>query len=145
MTVLWKKEGPKVCTSGPTLNLRFPLKMAEIEMNKQNCGKTSTIWLSKYVRIEALSSLSFLGKIRLLFALFVLFLARKKRRSQVKGLKSEYDIFFFTHRIAGQLPVKRNWFQHFLTFAAMGHKGFSSLAAFSGTTSTFLKKISRIS
>ena len=46
------------------------------------------------------------GKIRLLNALFGLFLAGNRAGSQVKGSESKFDISYFTHTIPGQLPVK---------------------------------------
>ena len=36
---LWKSDGPKVSTFGPTLTSLYLLKMAKIENNKQSCGK----------------------------------------------------------------------------------------------------------
>ena len=41
--------------------------------------------LSKYIKIKALSPLTFLGKTWLLFAIFGLFLAEKSGGSQIKG------------------------------------------------------------
>ena len=73
----------------------------------------SAIGLSKYVKINALSPLSFPGKIRLLFALFGLLLAGNKTGSHVKGTGSKFDISYFTHMIPGQLPVKKILLQHF--------------------------------
>ena len=67
----------------------------------------SAIGLSKYVKIKALSPLSFPGKIRLLFALFGLFFARKRARPQVGGSESKCDISYFTHTIPCQFPVKK--------------------------------------
>ena len=65
-------DRPKFSTLNFELNFEpsFPLKMAEIEKNKQYCGKTSAIRLSKYVKIKGLSPPSFPGKIRLVFAIF---------------------------------------------------------------------------
>ena len=37
---LWKRDGPKVGTFGPTLTPLFLLNMVNIEKNKQQCGKT---------------------------------------------------------------------------------------------------------
>ena len=79
-------------------------------------GNTSAIELSKYVKI---SPLSFQGKIRLIFALFVLFLAGNRVRSQVKSSESKFNVSYFTHTIPGQLPVKKIC----CNFAAIGHKG----------------------
>ena len=67
---LWKKEGRKISTLGPTLTPLFLLKMVKIEKNKQYCGKTSAIELSKYVRMKSLSPLPFPGRMWLLFTIF---------------------------------------------------------------------------
>ena len=69
---LWKFGGLRVCIFGLPLRPRFPLKMAKIK--KVLHRKTSVIELCKYVKIKAPSYLSFAGKIRLLFAIFRLFL-----------------------------------------------------------------------
>ena len=69
--------------------------------------------------------------------------------SQVKGLESKFGKSYFIHTIPGQLPVKKILIPTFSSFAATDHKGhfgkaltgFSSLAAFLGTTPTFLKTI----
>ena len=74
--LLWKGDGPRVCIFGLSQSPRFPLKVAKIK-NVLN-GKTSVIGLCNYVKIKAPSYLLFPGKIRLLFALFRLFLAGKK-------------------------------------------------------------------
>ena len=57
---LWKRDGPKLSLFGPTLTARFALKIAEIEKNKNNCGKTSAVGLLKYIKIKALSALPFI-------------------------------------------------------------------------------------
>ena len=72
---LQKTDVPKVCTFGPTLTPRFPLKMAGIEKSKYLWEKTLAIGLYKYVKIKAPSALPFPRNIRLPFALF----RRKKR------------------------------------------------------------------
>ena len=70
----------------------FSLKMAKIEKDKKQWRKTSTIMLSKYVKIKALSPLPFLGKTRLLFITFELFFLPGNRiGSQIKGLESKFD------------------------------------------------------
>ena len=47
------------------------------------------------------------AKIRLLFALFGLFLAGNRAWSQVKESKPKFDIYFFTQAIPSQLSVKK--------------------------------------
>ena len=59
---LWKRVGPKVSTFGRTLTSLFLLKMAKIEKNKQQCGKTSAIELFKDVKMKSLSLLPFWEK-----------------------------------------------------------------------------------
>ena len=100
---LRKQEIPKVCTFDLTLTHRFFLKMAEIEQNKYSARKTLAVEVSKYRKIKALSPLSFLVKIRLLVALFWLFLAGNRPRSKVKGSESKFEIAFFSRH----LPVKK--------------------------------------
>ena len=51
----------------------FPLEMAEIEINKQQCRKTS----AKYVKIKALSPLPFPGKMIIICNIWAIF-ARKQ-------------------------------------------------------------------
>ena len=69
----------------------FLLKMAEIEKYKRSGRKTSSIKLSKYVKIKALFPLPFPGTTRLIFAIFVLFLPRNRVESKIKGLESKFD------------------------------------------------------
>ena len=33
--------------------------------------------------------------------------------SQVKGVESKFDKYYFIHLISGQLPVKKYWFKYF--------------------------------
>ena len=96
---LWELDGSKTCTSGPTLNFRYPLKMAEIE-KKYNSRKALTIELSKDVKTKVLSSLPFLELIQLLFVLFGLFSVGNRARSHVQASHSKFDIlpiFTFLH------------------------------------------------
>ena len=104
-----------------TVSLCFPLQMAEIEKNKQQCGESSAIELPKYgqfkikviiVKIKALSLLAFPGKIRLLFAIFGLFSPGNWAGLQVKGLESNFVKIYF-NLFPSQLPVKKFQFQHF--------------------------------
>ena len=69
----------------------FSLRMPKIEKDKHKWGKTSAIWLSKYVKIKTLSPLPFPEKTRLLFAIFRLFLPGNRVGSQMKGLESKFD------------------------------------------------------
>ena len=106
-------DRPKVCTFGPTLTSRFPLMMAEIKKGEEWCSNTSDLGLSKYAKIKALSPFTFWGKIRLLYALFGLFLEGSRTGRQIRESESNFDISFFTHAILGILPVKQFCFQHF--------------------------------
>ena len=84
---LWKRDGLKVCTFGPTLTPHFLLKKAEIKEYWQQCGKISAIGLPKYVKMGAWS--------------------------HVQGSESKFYTAYFIHTTPGQLPVKRFWFKHF--------------------------------
>ena len=88
----------------------FLLKMVKVEKKYAVCGKTSVIELSKYVKIKSLSPLPFSGKIRLLFAIFRIFLPGNTAGSQVKGVESKCDKYYFIHTIPDQLPIKKFWF-----------------------------------
>ena len=50
---------------------------------------------------------------RLIFAIFGIFLRRNMVGSQVKGVKSKLDKYYFIHRINGHLPVQKLWFKYF--------------------------------
>ena len=81
--------------------------------------KTSAIQLFNYVKMKSLSHLSLLGKIRLLFAVFGVFLPRNGAWSQVKGVvESKFDKYFI-HTILG----KKILVQIFSGFAAIDDKG----------------------
>ena len=60
------------------MHTRYPLKMDEREENKYFQEKILRIGLFKYVKTKALSFLFFLGKVRLLFAVFGLFLVENR-------------------------------------------------------------------
>ena len=96
--------------------------MAKIERNKQQCGKTSAIELFKYVKMKSLSPLTFLGKIRLAFAIFGIFLPGNSAGSQTEEVESKFDKYYFIHTINGHLPVKKNLVRIFSSFAAINHK-----------------------
>ena len=87
-------DRPKVCTFGPTLTSRFPLMMAEIKKGEEWCRNTSDLGLSKYAQIKALSPFPFWGKIRLLYALFGLFLEGSRTGRQIRESESNSDILF---------------------------------------------------
>ena len=107
----------------PKFALSVQLWPRKTKENKQYWGTTSPIGLSKYVKLKALSLLPFPGTIRLLFAIFRLFLIGNRAGSLVKLLKSKFNRSHFTHTIPGQFLVKKIWFQHFPIFAAIDHKG----------------------
>ena len=50
--------------------------------------------------------------------------------SQVKESESKFGISFFTYIVPGQIPVNKNLLPTLLSFAGIGHKGFSGLADF---------------
>ena len=97
----------------------FPLKMSEIEINKQWYRKTS----AKHVKIKALSPLPFPGKIWLLFSISVLFLQGNREGSQVRRLESKFGKSYFIHIIPGQFPVKKLLIPTFSSYVATDHKG----------------------
>ena len=57
--------------------------------------------------MKSFSSLSFSGKIRLLFAIFGIFLPGNRAGSQVKRVESKFDKYYFIDTIPGQLSVKK--------------------------------------
>ena len=76
-SIYGKGKDPKLALLVQFWPPRFPLQMVKIEKKKQFCGKSSVIGLSKYVKIQALSPLTFPGKIRLLFCNICAIFARK--------------------------------------------------------------------
>ena len=82
-------------------------KKIKIKKNKKQCEKTSVIELSKYSKMKSLSPLPFSPKIRLIFAIFAIFLPGNRAESQVKGRESKFDKYSFIHTIPGQLPIKK--------------------------------------
>ena len=131
-------------------SLTHLLKMAKIKKTKQQCGKTSAIELFKYVKMKSLSPLTFLGKIRLAFAIFGIFLPGNSAGSQDEEVESKFDKYYFIHTINSHLPVKKfgsNIFQFCgyqwqRTFQKNFNRFFSNLAGFLGTITTFSKKLS---
>ena len=104
-------------------SLTFPLEDGQNrKKNKQLCGKTSAIELSKYIKRKSLFHLPFPGKILLLFAIFGVTLSENTVGSQVKGVESKFDKYYFIHTVPGQLPVKK-LVQIFFNFAARYNKG----------------------
>ena len=97
----------------PNIGPRFFFKMAEIKNNKNVTRKPLAIGLSKYCQIKSLSLLFFPRKIRLLFALFRLFLARNWLWSKVEGSELKPEIAYFSKTVPGHLPVKKVSFQNF--------------------------------
>ena len=140
----WKRNGLKVCTFGPTLTVHFPQKMKEIKKNKQHYGKTSAIGLFKYVKIKALSLLTFLGKIWLLFHYLGYFWQETGHGHKSQGPNQNFKYPITPTRFLVNF-LSKNLIPTLSSFAAIGHKWFSSLAAFLGTTHKFLKKMSQIS
>ena len=76
-------------------------------------NKTLAIGLSKYLKIRAPFPLPFPGKIRLLFALFWLFLTRKP---------AQFQIAYLTNTVPGHFPVKTALVPALSIFAAIGAK-----------------------
>ena len=85
-------------------------------------GTNLSIGLSKCVKITALSSLPFPGKIQLLFALFGLLLEGNWARSHIQGSESKFDIACFTNSIPSQLNVK-TFVPAIYSFADISDKG----------------------
>ena len=79
--------------------------------NKYFSLKFLTIEVSKYVKLKALSSLPFPGKLQLIFVLPGLFLVGKRVGSHVQW--SESKSAYFTNTIPSQPNIKKFWFQHF--------------------------------
>ena len=52
------------------------------------------------------NSLNFPGKMRLLSSVFGISLPENRAGSQVKGVESKFDKYYFIHTIPGQLSVK---------------------------------------
>ena len=50
---------------------------------------------------------------RLLFAIFGIFLAGNRAGPQFKGVESKFEKYYFSYMILGQLPVKKFWFKYF--------------------------------
>ena len=101
---LWKRDGPKVSTFGPTLTLfsswRWP-KSKKISSSAEKFQSLSYPNMSK----KSLYLISiFRESYWLLSAIFGIFLPGNRVGSQVKGIESKY---YFIHRIPGQLPVKK--------------------------------------
>ena len=69
--------------------------------------------LSKYTKMKSLFPLAFPQTIRLLLAIFGIFLPGNRAGSQVKGLESKFDKYYFIHTILGQLDVKKFGFKYF--------------------------------
>ena len=121
-----------------------PLLPSEDGQNrtKQSSRKILTTGLSKYIKIKALSSLPFPGKIQLLSALFGLFLVGKQGGVTCSKVGIKIWHSYFTKTIPGQLNVKNVWFQHspvlwLLVAKDISEKlwpNFSSLAAAHNTT-----------
>ena len=70
------------------------------------CRKTSDIELSKYVKMKPLSLLPFPRKMQLLFAIFGIILPGNRAGSQVKGVESKFDKYYFIDTNPGQLLIK---------------------------------------
>ena len=109
----------ELCTFGPALRPCYTLKMSKILLFSRN---NLSIGLSKYVKITALSSLPFPGKIQLLFALFGLLLEGNWARSHIQGSESKFDIACFTNSIPSQLNVK-TFVPAIYSFADISDKG----------------------
>ena len=85
---------------------------------------TSSIELSNYVKMKCLSPLPFQGKIRLLFAIFGIFLQGNSAWSQVKGGRIKiWKILFHSHD-SWSTSYKKILVQMFSSFATIDHKGY---------------------
>ena len=112
-SIYGKDTDPKLALLVELWLLFSSWRWPKLKKNKQQCGKTSAIELSKYVKMKSLSPLPFLGKIPSLFAIFGIFLSGNRAGSQVKGVELKFDNYYFIHKIPGQLPVKIFWFKYF--------------------------------
>ena len=66
--------------------------------------------------------------------MFGIFLPGNRAGSQVKGVKSKFDKYYFIHTIPGQLPAATDHKGHLGKIST----GFSYLADFLGTIPNFL-------
>ena len=122
----------------------FSLRMPKIEKDKHKWGKTSAIWLSKYVKIKTLSPLPFPEKNTITICNISAIFARKQgrvtnQRVRIKIWQNFADLFkhfgsnvflFFSYRQQrnqGHFRINLTWY--------------SSLAAFLGIV-PFLKNMS---
>ena len=81
--------------------------------------ENSAIALSKYVKIKALSSFPFPGKILLLFTIFGLFLPENRAGSQVKGLESKFEKSFSYPHNSWSNSCKKILVPRFSSFATI--------------------------
>ena len=80
---------------------------------KKWISNSKSLWVYTLMKIH----------IRLLFAVFGIFLSGNRAGSQVKGEESKFDKYLFIYMIPGQLPVKKILIQIFSSFAAIDQKG----------------------
>ena len=78
------------------------------------------IYIHKYIHIHIRT---YIHNTRLVFAIFGMCLPGNRVGSQVRGVKSKFDKYYFIHTINGHLPVQKIWFKYFPVFAAINHKG----------------------
>ena len=93
---------------------------------------------------KALSPLPFQGNMRLTFALIAFFFFCRKQGSATRRsvrIKSWHIITYFTHTTFSKKIGSKLLVSTLTSFASIGHKGFSSLAAFLGTKPTLSKKM----
>ena len=78
------------------------------------------IYIHKHIHIHIRT---YIHNTRLVFAIFGMCLPGNRVGSQVRGVKSKFDKYYFIHTINGHLPVQKIWFKYFPVFAAINHKG----------------------
>ena len=86
-------------------------------LNHPNISKWSlylNIYIYKYIHIHIYIYIyTYIHNSRLIFAIFGIFLPGNRVGSQVKGVKSKFDKYYFIHTIHGHLPVQKIWFKYF--------------------------------
>ena len=90
------------------------MKEAKIEKSRYFRGQNLAIGLTEYCKIKVLSGSNFSGKIRLLFALFWVFFAKKRAWSKVRGSESQSDLPYCSLLSPGHVQVQKFLLQHFL-------------------------------
>ena len=104
---LWKMDGPKVNIFGPTLSLLFLLKMVKIEKISSSAEKLQPLSYPNMSKWSLYLLSTFREKYDYFFVIFRIILPANTAGSQIRGVESKFDKYYFFHLIPGQLPVKK--------------------------------------